>query len=226
MIQIIVLSFAALVLTPLANAEPAVKASVLEARKVQSAYRKRIAMEKKFKHGVQVICRHRTSIIDAAREQNVNPRHMIGCLLSEYTYLKDAVDVAVDVAAYAGFYWDPSLGFTQIKLSTARGIARELYEEKLIADQFIIRDLLNPRVATKYMARLIHNIVADYKRAGFSIEDSTGLVCSSYLVGSSSARARNHRRNGTLPELNYYGRFAVNNHATITRIESGVACSL
>lgn len=222
MIQI--LSFVLIVVTTHAHAETPIKASALEGRRIQSAYRKRIALEKKFKRGIEVVCRHRTLIISAARTEKVNPRHMIGCLLSEYTYLKDAIDVAVDIAAYAGFYWDPSLGFTQIKLSTARVIAHELYDEKVIADEHVIHDLLNPRTATQYMARLIHNIVEDYRRAGFDIDGSTGLVCSSYLVGNSGLRARNHKRNGTLPDLNDYGRFAIKNEATVLGIESGARC--
>lgn len=178
----------------------------------------------KFRHGVEVICKHRDIVLSAARAEQISPRHMIGCLLSEYTFLKDAIDTAVDVAALAGFYWDPSLGFTQVKLSTARGIARELYNSQWVPDQQIIYDLLTPRTSTQYMARLIHNIVGDYKNAGFDIAGSVGLVCSSYLVGNSRARAMAHQRNGTLPELNYYGRFAHANESTAAEIESGRAC--
>lgn len=216
-----------LLLSGIAQAETTttttVKASALEGRRIQRDYRERLAFEQRFKNGIQRICRHVPEIENAAKVENISPRFMIGCLLSEHTYLVNAVDDAVDIAAAFGIYDDPSIGLAQIKLSTARKIAPQLYNRS-VPDDVIINDLLNPRVAPHYMAYLIRDILNNYEAAGFDLTNSIGLVCSSYLVGNSRMWAFRHKKNGTSPGVNYYGAFAMKHQQTITNILSGSAC--
>lgn len=179
--------------------------------------------KRRFANVVKRLCRHRTELVDAARNEMIEPRHMVSCLLSEHFFLKNVADDLVDAAAFTGHYLDPSLGLTQIKLSTARPIANELYDQP-ISDQYIIYDLLNSKTAVKYMARLLGNIIDDYRKSGFDISNATGVVCSSYLVGNSRARAEAHRRDKTVPVLNYYGIYAREHRTTADAIISGAAC--
>lgn len=180
-------------------------------------------LKRRFANVVQRICRHRTELVDAARDEMIEPRHLVSCLISEHFFLKNIADDLVDAAAFTGHYFDPSLGLTQIKLSTARPIATELYG-KPISDQQIIYDLLDSKTAVKYMARLVGTIIDDYRKSGFDISNSTGVVCSSYLVGNARARAQAHRRNKTVPDLNYYGIYARDHRSTADEIISGAAC--
>lgn len=180
--------------------------------------------QRKLNIAVKTLCKYRGAIIEAAHEQQVNSRNMFACLLSEHTFLKNNTDDLVDAAARLGIHKDPSLGLTQIKLSTARSIAKEIYGEAQ-SDEKIISDLLRPRLATHYMAILIGSIIDDYARFGFDIQDSPGVICSSYLVGNSYVRARTHYENGTSPGLNYYGRFAQKNLPLANSLQQGLACN-
>ena len=172
---------------------------------------------------IQSICQHREIILSVAAASNISPRHMVACLISEYTFLKNSTDSVVDIAASFGLYDDPSLGFTQIKLSTARPLAKQLYGSDLNSQQ-IVTDLLEPKVAVLYMAQLIENIIADYAAFGFDISHSPGLVCSSYLVGQSRRKAAAHMKNKTQPKMNDYGLFAHRTQNISRRIETGELC--
>ncbi|MEK6556672.1 MAG: DUF1402 family protein [Bdellovibrionota bacterium] len=172
---------------------------------------------------IKKICKYRTDIITAAQLSSLSAQPFFACLIAEYTFLKNTTDDFVDVAAALGIYDDPSLGFAQIKLSTARPLAKQLYDEP-VTDQKIISDLLTPKIAALYMAQLIENTIIDYSDFGFDISKSPGLICSAYLVGRSRSRASQHKKNGTQPIFNYYGRFAHQARKIAARIESGELC--
>jgi hypothetical protein len=173
---------------------------------------------------IRNICQYREIILSVAAASYISPRHMLACLISEHTFLKNSTDDVVDIAASFGLYDDPSLGFTQIKLSTARPLARQLYGRDLNSQQ-IVADLLEPKVAALYMAQLIENIITDYAAFGFDISQSPGLVCSAYLVGQSRSKAAAHKKNNTQPKMNDYGLFAHRTQNISRRIESGELCN-
>lgn len=213
---------------PVARAKEArqpIKASALEGRRVQQAYRKSQARQASFEQAIGLVCRYRQAIASAASIENISQRHIVGCLLSEHTYLSDFYDQLADMAAYWGLNSNASIGLVQMKLSTGRRIAKEIYKKQSVSDEKIVNDLLTPEIAVRYMAHLISIIISDYAHFGFDISNSTGLVCSSYLVGNSWQKAKTHKSKNTWPQMNYYGRFAHNNGLAISRIITGESCN-
>ncbi len=188
-----------------------------------SAFARQKPTKARINYAKDKICRYRDTIQKAAKAASVPSDLMFACLLSEHVYLVNGSDNWVDAAAYLGIYDDPSLGFTQIKLSTARPLAKQIYHRSQ-TDKKIIADLLTPSLASHYMAQLIENILTDYADYGFYIHNSPEIVCTSYLVGNSRAKAKKHFDNGTQPKANYYGNFALKYFELAQNIDSGKAC--
>lgn len=189
------------------------------AQRSSPEYRSRM----KLQQSTRLICKFRNSLKRAAEEQGLESKYLIACLLSEYAYLKGPSDDLIDAAASVGLYDNPSLGIAQIRLSTGKALAKKIYGEARTNEQ-VIADLLHVPTAARYMSLLVSQIISDYAHFGFDISESPQLICSSYLVGGSFTRAQNHVKNGTVPQSNYYGNYALKNFGRAEQIQSGEAC--
>lgn len=176
---------------------------------------------------INTLCDHRAEIQNASQMFYIPSDLMYSCLLAEHVLLIDYQDNLVDVAAGAGvesiIKRNPSLGLTQIRLSTARGLSKSFYGEAR-TDEQLINDLLDPQRASYYMAMLVSDILSDYARYGFYLHNDPGVVCTSYHVGSSIQSARKHKKNKTQPSTNFYGEYAEDHFRLAQLIASGKVC--
>lgn len=153
------------------------------------------------------ICQRRELIVASAARADLDPAVMTACLLAEHTFLVNTSDSLIDLLARLRIHGNPSLGFVQMRLSTARQVQREIFRADK-TDEEIIADLLDDTKAFHYMAALIKHDQKVFKSNGIDIGGDAGILCSLYLIGRAKERAARHRANGTHPRMNYYGFFA------------------
>lgn len=160
----------------------------------------------------QQVCEKREHFVAAAKVRGIRPESLAACVFSEHTFLYDILDERVDRDPLRYAHRDPSIGFLQIKISTARLfyaiVNGEPDSDSAISDEEIVNHLMSDANVFHYGFAILEEAITAYRAYDFLIEDKTEILCTLYQLGNPYRRAKNSRDNNRQPRGNFYGYYA------------------
>ncbi|CAN5624488.1 hypothetical protein BH10BDE1_BH10BDE1_09620 [soil metagenome] len=115
-----------------------------------------------------------------------------------------------------------SFGMGQINIDAAMEAERHVASvEKRTprSEDEMVQEIADPLGSVRVAASIIRKVQDDYKKEGFDISKDVGVLTTLYNLGGSEQRAKDTKKAGTQPKMNYFGTFV---SKYLTEVKSAV----
>jgi len=125
------------------------------------------------------------------------------------------------VHVFDGYRIDFSIGAGQIKLSTAQRVdylVARMENRECFSIQQVQQTIQTDLGSIQYAAAILYEAKITYQEHGIDIGERPEILATVYNIGVQKEQIKKHKKHGTQPKANAFGRFVLQNEDKITRL--------